>query len=168
MPNDAIHAPWSPATVIALNQQQHGIRHMYTCPLHEVRDAPALVATSGGWICSHSPDCDYTQDWAHLVDVRYLDELRHSLETPVDDYTPEPESPPEPQPTMDDVASAAYAAYVRAAGGKAVNGDTLPAWEDVTPHVQTSWRAAVRQVLQMQVDPSRMGVFDLTMPGQSR
>lgn len=149
MPNDAIHAPWSSAVVIALNQQQHSIRHAYTCPLHE-HGAPSLVATRGGWICSEAPDCDYTQDWAHLTDVRFLDELRESLETPVEETGPETAGePPESakvDPSLDDIAGMAYEAYSMAAGGKAFNGDPLPSWNQVNPQIRSYWRAAMRVV----------------------
>lgn len=64
-----IHAPFSPAEVVALNAYQvAGRMHPFTCanrsdsPHRETTDRGVLVATEAGWIC---PDCDYTQDWAH-------------------------------------------------------------------------------------------------------
>lgn len=169
MPNDAIHAPWSPETVIALNQQQHGIRHRYTCPLHEPGVTASLVATSGGWICSRRPDCDYTQDWAHLVDVRFLDELRDSLDTPVDDPGPqhlaEPWRPGEVNVTLDNLAETAYEAYSRAAGGRAVNGDPLPVWDEVRPHVRNCWRISLRAVLCRLGERDQSPAIPVALPG---
>lgn len=59
---EKIPAPWTDAQVMALNYFQFGRLeiHPYTCGLdsHHI-----LVATTGGWICSHS-DCPYKQDWA--------------------------------------------------------------------------------------------------------
>lgn len=168
MPNDTIRAPWSRATVIALNQQQHGIRHAYTCPLHDL-DAPALVATRGGWICSEAPDCEYTQDWAHLSDVRFLDELRESLETPARDTGAQ--SPAErpkalqPELSLDEIAEMAYEAYSQASGGKAFNGDPLPSWADVNPQIQSYWRAAMRVVRGPLSRPPRVGAETYTPPG---
>lgn len=167
MPNDAIHAPWSESVIVTLNHQQFGIRHAYTCPLHDL-GAPALVATRGGWICSHAPDCEYTQDWAHLVDVRFLDELRESLETPAREtgaQTPaeQPEAP-QPELTLDEIAGMAYEAYSRASGGKAFNGDPLPEWPQVNPQIQSYWRAAMRTVRGPLSRPPRVGAVSYTPP----
>jgi hypothetical protein len=66
---------WPPDVVEALNERQRNPRfHPYTCgnrsaPGHverEGQDVGQLVATPQGWAC---PDCDYTQDWAHAVDM---------------------------------------------------------------------------------------------------
>ena len=170
MPNDAIYTPWSPGTVIALNQQQHGIHHRYTCPLPHEPDtyAPILVATRGGWICSEAPDCTYTQDWAHLSDVRFLDELRASLETSAEETGPETAGEPLEEPkaelSLDEIAAMAYEAYSRASGGKAFNGDPLPTWEKVTPQIQSYWRAAMRTVRGPLSQPPRVGAVAYTPP----
>lgn len=167
MPNDAVHAPWSLDTVTALNHQQHGIRHSYTCPLpnHPTESAPKLVATRGGWICSEAPDCDYTQDWAHLEDVKFLEELSEWLIVP--DALPKPAGsiPVRPvDPPIDTLAKTAYSTYSLAAGGKAVNGDPLPEWEEVRPQVRTSWIAAVRAVLRKLEERPRMPAVPITLP----
>lgn len=165
--NNTVNAPWSPGTVIALNQQQHGLHHTYTCPLHD-KSAPSLVATRGGWICSHAPDCEYTQTWAHLGDVRFLDELHDSLETPTDE---EPETAGEPlsaaakELTLDDIAGMAYEAYSMASGGKAFNGDPLPFWDQVNPQIQSYWRAAMRAVRGPLSQPPRVGTNDAAPTG---
>lgn len=167
MPNDAIHAPWSESTVIVLNQQQHGIRHAYTCPLpnHPVGSAPALLATRGGWICSHAPECDYRQDWAHLVDVRFVEELRESLDTPVEPDQDKPVLMQALDLSTDDLARTAYSTYSTTAGGKAVNGDPLPVWDDVSVHVRTCWLAAVRSVRSKLDEAPRMVPVPITLPG---
>ena len=171
MPNDAVHAPWSPRTVIALNQQQHGVRHSYTCPLpnHPVETAPKLVATRGGWICSEAPDCEYTQDWAHLEDVKFLEELNEWLIVP--DKLPSPARstsvrvPVDSPADIDELAKVAYTTYSVTAGGKAVNGDPLPEWDEVRPHVRTCWLAAVRSVLRKLEEQPRMPAVPITLPG---
>lgn len=166
--DNTIRAPWSPGTVIALNQQQHGLTHTYTCPLHDF-GAPSLVATRGGWICSHAPDCEYTQDWAHLVDVRFVAELRESLETPEaatgSDTAAEPREHPGVELTLDEIAGMAYEAYSRASGGKAFNGDLLPEWPQVKPQIQSYWRAAMRVVRGPLSQPPRAGSVAYTPPG---
>lgn len=169
MPNDAIHPPWSEAVIVALNHQQFGIRHSYTCPLpnHPVETAPKLVATRGGWICSHAPDCGYTQDWAHLADVSHLDVPSPLREQPAQGASAAMKLDDEPL-TLDDIAGLAYEAYSRASGGKAFNGDPLLDWERVNPQIQSYWRAAMRAVRGPLSQPPRVGsaLFDdLAPPG---
>lgn len=166
MPNDAIHAPWSEAVIVALNHQQFGIRHSYTCPLpnHPVETAPNLVATRGGWICSHAPDCGYTQDWAHLVDVNHLDVPGPLRELPAQGASAAMKLDGE-HLSLDDIAGMAYEAYSQASGGKAFNGDPLPAWERVNPQIQSYWRAAMRAVRGPLLQPPRVGANDYVPPG---
>lgn len=166
MPNDAIHAPWSESVIVTLNHQQFGIRHAYTCPLpdHPVETAPQLVATRGGWICSHAPDCGYTQDWAHLGDVSHLDDIPSPLrELPAQDVSAATE-PEVESLSLDDIAGLAYEAYSRASGGKAFNGDPLPEWAKVNPQIQSYWRAAMRTVRGHLSRPPRVGAVSYTPP----
>ena len=69
-------APFSPDEVQRLNEWQTqtnpGLKgHPFTCPnrydtphRQAGGDLGILIATEDGWVC---PDCDYTQDWAHLL-----------------------------------------------------------------------------------------------------
>lgn len=59
--------PWDGPTVAALNAfQASGTTHPFTCPRdHDTPGEAKLVATVDGWVCSHTPACGYTQDWAH-------------------------------------------------------------------------------------------------------
>lgn len=56
-----LRAPWTSEQVDALNRfQSESGMHPFTCPKGQT-----LAASHGGWYCI-DPDCDYTQDWAHL------------------------------------------------------------------------------------------------------
>lgn len=65
--HDKIKAPWNADTVYALNAFQNREEyHPFTCPReHPTPGEAKLTATLDGWVCSHFPTCDYTQDWAH-------------------------------------------------------------------------------------------------------
>lgn len=62
------HAPWSEEQVENLALRQEGPLHPYTHS-HGL-DSIELVPTRDGWVCGGT-DCQYTQDWAHEVDVEY-------------------------------------------------------------------------------------------------
>jgi hypothetical protein len=61
---------------------------------------------------------------------------------------PNTTTPPEP-------AELAYSAYCTIRNWKAVNGDPLPLWADVTEDIKEGWRAAVKAVL-----PAKETVID--------
>jgi hypothetical protein len=59
-------APWTDEQVERLFQrQQSNMLHPYTCVTHSFH---ALTPTNAGWVCD-IPECEYTQDWAHGLDV---------------------------------------------------------------------------------------------------
>ncbi|MET9123027.1 hypothetical protein [Streptomyces sp. NPDC004528] len=58
-----------------------------------------------------------------------------------------------------ELAKTAYRAYGGATGGKNYQGLPMPAWENLTPAIQTAWEVAAeaiaRQVLGMGAGPAR-------------
>lgn len=48
---------------------------------------------------------------------------------------------------MESYAKIAYEAYFRSCGGKAVNGDSLPPWEDLHHEIRDHWEAAADAVI---------------------
>lgn len=44
--------------------QASGVFHEFTCG-RDHEGSRTLVATNAGWVCASSPECGYTQDWAH-------------------------------------------------------------------------------------------------------
>lgn len=69
-----LHPPWDLEVIQRLWERQQ-IGHPYTCLYH---GTAALIPTYNGWVCPEN-NCDYTQDWCHLMDA----------------------APPEPQPLLD-------------------------------------------------------------------
>ena len=65
---ESIKAPFTDVQVVQLNlYQKAGWMHPFTCPREHSGSCPSLVAVADqewGWVCP-SPDCNYTQDWAH-------------------------------------------------------------------------------------------------------
>lgn len=63
---ETIQAPWTEDQVRQLNLfQRSGLMHPFTCPWDGHSQLGWLIATTDGWVCQVTENCDYTQRWAH-------------------------------------------------------------------------------------------------------
>ena len=67
-----------------------------------------------------------------------------------------------------EIAESAYKSYIASIQGQNFNNDTMAAWGELPPFIQTAWEAAARQVANIAIDPFEPIPDEQTWNGWSR